>query len=154
MSQKPSRSGYQVRKASWQADNAALRTVRKLVFILEQHVPEELEWDDEDVTALHLLAEDDNGHPIGTARLLTDGHIGRVAVLSPWRHSGVGLSLMYEVLKKARDAGHPEVFLDAQVDAIAFYQRLGFVAEGKIFMDAGIPHRHMRLKLEDKAFSE
>jgi predicted GNAT family N-acyltransferase len=139
---------FTLRQASWQQDNAALSGLRREVFIEEQHVPEALEWDGLDKEALHLLAEDAEGRAIATARLLDDGHIGRVAVLRQWRGQGVGTALMRFVLALARQRGHRRLFLDAQVDAVGFYQRLGFIAEGGIFMDAGIPHRHMFLQLD------
>jgi predicted GNAT family N-acyltransferase len=138
---------FTVRCASWQRDNASLCAVREKVFIQEQHVPVALEWDGEDEAALHLLAEDTDGHPIGTARMLVDGHIGRVAVLPRWRGHGVGTALMQFLLGYAHAQGHRAVYLDAQVEAVDFYRRLGFQAEGDVFMDAGIPHRHMRLEL-------
>lgn len=135
---------FTIRPASWQQDSAALRTIREQVFMREQNVPEELEWDGEDEAAFHLLAEDERGNPIGTARMLPDGHIGRVAVLLTWRRRGVGTNLILRLLQQARDNGQHEVFLDAQLDAIDFYRRLGFIEEGKTFLDAGILHRHMR----------
>lgn len=139
---------YTVRLASWQQDNAVLYHLRRTVFIEEQHVPDELEWDGLDEEALHLLAEDAQGNAIATARMLPDGHIGRVAVLQPWRGHGVGKALMAFLLELARRHGYRRVFLDAQVEAIDFYRRVGFEAEGAVFMDAGIPHRHMSLALE------
>jgi predicted GNAT family N-acyltransferase len=78
---------------------------------------------------------------------LPDGHIGRVAVIRHWRGKGVGTALMQAILREARRRGLPVVDLDAQVKAVEFYERLGFAAEGPEFMDAGIPHRHMRLAL-------
>lgn len=138
---------FTIRPATWQQDEQALRQIREQVFIAEQNVPTELEWDGEDETAFHLLAEDSEGNPIGTARLLPDGHIGRVAVLIPWRGHGVGTLLMQEMLRQARTEGHSKVFLDAQVAAIEFYCKLGFQTEGKTFLDAGILHRHMVLEL-------
>lgn len=139
---------FAIRLASWQQDNAALCQLRRKVFVEEQNVPEELEWDGLDAEALHLLAEDTQGQAIATARMLGDGHIGRVAVLQPWRGQGVGKVLMQHLLELARQRGHHQVFLDAQVEALDFYRRLGFVAEGEVFMDAGIPHRHMFLALD------
>lgn len=138
---------YKIRQVEWRLGEAAISMLRRQVFIIEQSVPEELEWDGEDEAALHLLAEDEVGNPIGTARMLADGHIGRVAVLAPWRGRGVGMTLMLRMLELARKQGHREVFLDAQIDALAFYRKLGFQAEGEVFMDAGIPHCHMRLTL-------
>lgn len=138
---------FTIRPATWPVDGTAIGRVRRVVFIEEQSVPEELEWDGLDEEAIHLLAEDPEGRAIATARMLADGHIGRVAVLKPWRGLGVGKALIYYLLEQARDRGFPQVFLDAQIEAIDFYRRLGFEAEGKEFMDAGIPHRHMFLVL-------
>ena len=84
---------------------------------------------------------------MGTARLLPDGHIGRVAVLDSARGAGIGYQLMEAAIQAAREAGHTHVALSAQLHALAFYQRLGFVAHGGTFMDAGIPHREMLLTL-------
>lgn len=138
---------YSVRHAVWQDDQAALSAVRRLVFILEQRVPEELEWDEADVSALHALAEDDDGHAIGTGRLLSDGHIGRMAVLREWRGHGVGAAILDALIVAARERGLGEAVLNAQTHALGFYERRGFIAEGTEFQDAGIPHRLMRLRL-------
>ena len=140
---------FRVRRAEWSQDETALGAIRRRVFIEEQQVPEDLEWDGLDPDALHLLAETADGRPIGTVRLLADGHIGRMAVLKNARGNGVGRSLLDAILDAARAQGLTEVFLHAQVDAIPFYERAGFVAEGEVFMDAGIPHRSMRRALTD-----
>jgi predicted GNAT family N-acyltransferase len=122
-------------------------SIRTAVFMREQQVPEEFEWDGLDGTAIHLLANDTFGRAVGTARMLPDGHIGRVAVVKHWRGKGVGTELIRAMVREARRRGLHQVHLDAQVGAIAFYERLGFTAEGPEFMDAGIAHRHMHLAL-------
>lgn len=118
--------------------------VREAVFVREQGVPAELEWDGLDAAALHAVAIATSGHAIGTARLLDDGHIGRMAVLAPWRGRGVGSAMLERLLEAARDRGLPAVLLNAQTHAIAFYARHGFAREGSEFLDAGIPHVAMR----------
>lgn len=138
---------YSIRAADWTADRLALSHVRRVVFMQEQGVPAALEWDEWDVPSRHFLVEDTQGHPIATARLLPDGHIGRMAVLAFWRRRGVGTALMRHVLGAARDAGFTTVELAAQTHALTFYQSFGFEAFGTEFMDAGIPHRRMRLRL-------
>jgi predicted GNAT family N-acyltransferase len=138
---------FQIEQTRWQDNEAALRMIRETVFMREQRVPEELEWDGLDGNALHLLARDRRGNPIATARMLEDGHIGRVAVLSPWRGRGIGRALMQRLLQIASERSLLTVHLDAQAEAAPFYQRLGFSACGELFMDAGIPHRHMHLTL-------
>ncbi|QTF93939.1 GNAT family N-acetyltransferase, partial [Halomonas sp. BM-2019] len=94
----------------------------------------------------HFLALRE-GVPIGTARLLPDAHIGRVAVLPEARGLGIGVALMRAAIEAARRQGHDAVELAAQTHALAFYENLGFSAYGEVFLDAGIPHRNMRLPL-------
>ncbi|HHH40023.1 MAG TPA: GNAT family N-acetyltransferase [Sedimenticola sp.] len=119
--------------------------VRTRVFIEEQGVPPELEQDDLDPGARHLLAEDSAGRPIGTLRILDGGQIGRMAVLPAWRRHGVGSALMHTALARLARPGSPRPFLNAQTRAIPFYRRFGFVVVGPEFMEAGIPHRRMEL---------
>ena len=140
-------SAFDVRRADWAADRDLLQAVRRAVFVVEQAVPEALEWDEFDAVSRHALAVAPDGAAIGTARLLPDGHIGRVAVLASWRGCGVGGALLQHLLDAARRARLPEVKLNAQVRALGFYRRFGFVAEGEVFDDAGIEHRAMRLSL-------
>ncbi len=136
-----------VRLLDWTTAAQRLSAVRRTVFIEEQHVPEALEWDDDDALSVHALAESPGGWPIGTARLLPDGHIGRMAVLPPWRRAGVGAMLLGCLLVEAESRGHRIVRLHAQVQAIGFYERFGFAVAGPVFDDAGIPHRTMTLSL-------
>lgn len=123
-----------------------IEAIRRTVFIEEQQVPEELEWDGLDDEAVHLLAKVDD-EPVATARLLTNGHIGRMAVLAAWRNRGIGMAMLAQLIKLARQQNMPQLFLNAQIDAVEFYRRAGFVPEGEIFMDAGIPHKRMVLDL-------
>lgn len=131
-----------VRLADWQKDNAELRRIRETVFIAEQAVPPELEWDAEDVEALHFLAYEGD-YPIGTARLLPDGHIGRVSVLKDWRGLKVGDALLRAVITEAEKRGLQQQMLSAQVQATPFYERLGFAIVSGEYLDAGIPHVDM-----------
>jgi predicted GNAT family N-acyltransferase len=138
---------FVVRRADWTRDLEHLRHVRETVFVHEQKVPLELEWDEQDEPCVHVLAFDNDGAAIGTGRLLPDGHIGRMAVLLPWRGRGVGGALLTELTRVARERGFTEVILNAQVQAIAFYARHGFTCEGPEFLEAGIPHQTMRRPL-------
>lgn len=137
----------QIEEAHWQDDRQRqeLMRIRQQVFMQEQQVSADLEWDGLDANARHFLAYDDNGEAIACARLLVDGHVGRMAVLAPWRGQGVGSKLLQHVIQYAQDQGYPELFLDAQTHALQFYSRHGFIAKGDEFLDAGIPHRSMRL---------
>lgn len=126
-------------------DIATVLGIRRVVFIEGQNVPEDREVDGCDDDALHLLLEK-NGLPIGTARLLLDGtvgKIGRVAVLAEHRGDGHGVLLIEKSLEVLRDHGADQAKLGAQTHALAFYEKLGFTAYGPEFMDAGIPHREM-----------
>jgi predicted GNAT family N-acyltransferase len=134
---------WQIREADWATDGAILLAIRHAVFVTEQGVPIELEHDEHDSDALHLLATGDDGTPVGTARILEDGHIGRIAVLAPWRGQGIGSALLQRLLQVAADRSQEAVFLHAQCVAEPFYERAGFVATGPIFDDAGIDHRLM-----------
>lgn len=138
---------YSIEPAAWPADREDLRAVRETVFVSEQGVPADMEWDEHDAAALHLLARDDRRRPVGTGRLLTDGHIGRMAVLAQWRGRGIGTALLNALIDAARARGLGQVALNAQCSAVGFYERLGFVPEGPVFDEAGIPHRHMTLAL-------
>jgi predicted GNAT family N-acyltransferase len=137
---------FSVRQADWCADRQALRAVREAVFIREQSVPADMEWDDADETCVHALACA-GSHAIGTGRLLPDGHIGRMAVLKAWRGRGVGSAILEYLIATARERGLRRVALNAQVQAVPFYERFGFKREGEVFPDAGIPHLHMRREL-------
>ncbi len=134
-----------VSRVSWVESRPLLAAVRREVFVLEQSVPESIELDDHDATAWHFLALAPDGEPIGTARLLPSGRIGRVAVLSSWRGKGIGRALMAEVLRASRELGLPRPHLHAQVPTIPFYESLGFVVCGEGFEEAGIAHQAMEL---------
>lgn len=128
----------------WHRQQDALQAIRSAVFIDEQRVPKKLEWDGLDPECTQFLARI-GARPVATARLTPQGQIGRMAVLKDWRGRGVGSNMLTAVLDQARQQGFEQVFLHAQVNVIPFYQRHGFVAEGEIFLDAGIEHRTMRL---------
>lgn len=143
---------FPVRVCESDADRAAAMRIRFEVFVAEQAVPPELEPDEYDADALHLLAiHPETEEALGTARIVDKGggvaKIGRVAVRKPFRNLGIGYALMVSALAQARAADHTTAILDAQVAVIPFYESLGFVAEGPVFDDAGIPHRRMTRRL-------
>jgi predicted GNAT family N-acyltransferase len=132
--------------APWSAAQNEARRIRFAVFVEEQRVPAELELDDMDEPSVHALAFEGN-EAVGTGRLLPDGHIGRMAVMKPWRGRGVGAALLRRLIDAARERGDREVLLSAQVHALGFYRAQGFAAYGEVYDDAGLPHQSMRLKL-------
>jgi predicted GNAT family N-acyltransferase len=145
----------------------ALR-IRRAVFIEEQGVPEEIEIDEYDaepalgrqvwqalvsvgeaaVATGRLLLEEDEDSAGSSRKPEHNAHIGRVAVLAEYRGRGLGTILMEALQERARDLGYPGITLAAQLHAIGFYERLGYVARGEIFLDAGIEHRWMDLTFE------
>ncbi len=122
-----------------------IRSIRFTVFVDEQQVPAEIEMDEWDERSRHVLASV-AGNPIGTGRLLPDGHIGRVAVLKEWRGKGIGLILMKELMRMGTASNMPRFVLSAQTHAIPFYERLGFSVLGDVYEEAGIPHVEMVLQ--------
>ena len=137
-------TAYRASEVSWERQGNALSEVRRTVFVEEQEIDPEEEWDGEDPRCRHFLAVDEGGRPIGTARLMPSGQIGRMAVLEPWRGRGVGARLLALAVSAARDTGL-SVFLHAQADAVGFYERAGFRVRGDPFSEAGIEHRMMTL---------
>lgn len=131
----------------WQAVRDQASAIRTDVFVHEQNVPPELELDDDDARCVHAVACNEQGQGVGTGRLLPDAHIGRMAVRKAYRGSGVGSLLLAALIDQARKRGDAQVVLAAQVHAMPFYRRHGFVEEGDVFLDAGIEHMTMRLTL-------
>lgn len=144
--QHTTRQATRCRVADWSIDRAALKSIRYRVFIEEQKVPIELEWDEYDDSATHFIACRD-GETIACARLKSDGQIGRMAVLKEYRSQGTGQQLLRLVLQTAANKNINEVYLHAQVSAIPFYEKQGFTAIGDIFFEADIPHREMFKKV-------
>ncbi|MCW8891594.1 MAG: GNAT family N-acetyltransferase [Sedimenticola sp.] len=134
---------FSVTYADWEQNKTVLRAVRESVFIIEQNVPKDLEWDDRDKGSLHVVATDVNGKTIGTGRLTDTGQIGRMAVLNEWRNCGVGSALLEKLIELADQHKIHPLYLNAQKKAIPFYQRHGFECTGDEFIEAGIPHQRM-----------
>jgi predicted GNAT family N-acyltransferase len=139
---------YLVEVVGWEEQRAAIQHVRRTVFIEEQRVPECEEWDEHDPVVPHVLAyanpPAEKRDAVGTGRLEPTGKIARVAVLPQYRGTGAGLAIMHRLLELAAERGFEEVYLNAQVYAREFYERLGFRAEGPEFDEVGIPHQRMR----------
>lgn len=135
-----------VKIVSWSDAGSVLADIRRHVFIEEQFVPEDLEWDGLDEDAVHVLALDAT-HAIGCARMLSGGRIGRMAVLPEWRGRGVGRTMLETLIALSRKQGLANVSISAQTHAIPFYAKSGFKVCSDIYDDAGIPHRDMLLTL-------
>lgn len=140
-------AAFTIRETDWSRDAARLGAIRRAVFIDEQGVPEALEWDEYDAVSTHWLALAGDGSPIGCARLLPDGHLGRMAVLPAWRGRGIGRALLDAVLHAARMRGERWLRLSAQTHAAGFYACAGFVVDGPVYEEAGILHVAMQKTL-------
>lgn len=132
----------------WDSLRDDAQKVRIEVFVIEQNVPAELEWDEGDEVSTHAVAYDEQGQPVATGRRLPDGHIGRMAVSQSLRGQGIGKQVLMALLDHARQDGHSELVLHAQTHAIPFYEQQGFVPEGEEFIEADMPHRLMRRRLQ------
>ena len=140
-----------IEMGQWPHMQAAAQAVRTAVFVQEQGIAPEDEWDALDATALHAVLFDVNGKPLGNARLLQPSasmaKVGRMAVLREARGKGYGARLLQTLLREARRRGHKEIRLSAQRTAEAFYAAHGFTVVGQPFDEVGIPHVEMRLSL-------
>ena len=138
---------FTIHIVTWQTHVQALSALRETVFIHEQQVPIALEWDGLDETAQHLIALNHAEQPIGCARLLGDGIVGRMAVLKPWRSQGVGMALLRQAIVLYEQLGIHHITLSAQMHAIKFYEKAGFVVCNEPYLDAGILHVDMHLSV-------
>jgi predicted GNAT family N-acyltransferase len=138
---------YRIELMSWEKAQPVAGPIRFAIFVGEQNVPPGIELDELDAKSVHAIAYAPDGKAVGTGRLLPDGRIGRMAVVKEWRRQGVGAAILEALVEEARRQGHVEVVLSAQLQAAEFYRNHGFVAEGKVYQEAGILHQKMRRRL-------
>ena len=143
-----SSSLFSVREANWLSDGESLRAIRHQVFVVEQGVPAELEFDADDNQHRHVMAVDSSEQVIGTGRLSGSGKIGRMAVTKAWRRKGVGSAILQELVRLAASNGIETLTLSAQLPALPFYRQHGFVELGEIYQEAGISHQQMRRSIK------
>lgn len=149
MSASPS-AAASTRPATSAEDRAAAMAIREQVFVHEQGVPAEAEADEHDAGAFHVLTREPDGTPVATGRFVVKGDeakVGRVAVLARARGRGLGRAVMDALEDEARRQGLARVVLHAQMEALPFYQRLGYLAEGPVFLECDIRHRVMHKPL-------
>ena len=139
---------WRIVDADWSRDEPAIRRIRHSVFVEEQGIPENLEWDGRDAACRHVLALTAKAEVVATGRLLADGRIGRMAVLRAWRGHGVGSVLLERLQRYALDSGLQRVYVHAQVEIAGFYIRAGFQIVGEPFVAADIAHVEMTKMLD------
>jgi len=132
--------------SNWQINGEWASTIRRSVFVEEQGIDESEEWDEHDSGSTHAVAWLGE-HPVGTARLLPEGKIGRMAVLPEFRSQGIGNAMLLALLAVAKEKNLSQVRLSAQQQAIGFYSRHGFVPLGEPHVEVEIPHQWMVLNL-------
>lgn len=135
---------FTVREAIWQTDADSLRAIRHQVFVVEQSVPADLEFEGDDDQYHHVIAIDAHGNPIGTGRISSAGKIGRMAVLRKLRGQGVGSAILGELMQLAAANRISTLTLHSQLHALPFYRRHGFVEFDHTFLEAGISHQRMK----------
>ena len=135
-----------IQQVTWQNAENQLRAFRTLVFIEEQFVTPEFEWDEVDASAVHLLATYES-HPIACLRIIHYEKIGRMAVIKEWRCIGLGAALLLEAINICRKHGTNNIRLSAQTHAVNFYLKAGFKQTSDEYTDVDIPHVDMRLDL-------
>ena len=140
---------FRVQSGHWNKLEQDVKFIRKQVFIIEQNIPEEEEWDDQDMISDHFVVYDQD-QPIATARLLQNNSVGRVAVLKAYRGQGIGRMIMLEIIRQAHQQDRKFLQLSSQVHAISFYEKLGFSIQGDAYDECGIPHIKMQLVIETK----
>lgn len=142
---------FHLQVGDWATLGALAAQVRTQVFVQEQAIPADMEWDAADASALHAVICDLQGQAVATGRLLQPepgiAKIGRMAVLRSVRKHGLGRQVLLALIEAARQRGDRSVVLSAQHSAIGFYTRLGFTAHGAEYDDVGIAHRDMSLTL-------
>ena len=143
---KPVLDDVNIIQTTWYKDELGLRAVRTPVFVQEQAVTPEFEWDEIDATAVHLLATLQNA-PIACLRIIHYHKIGRMAVLKQYRGAGLGTALLLEAINVCKNNGSKSVILSAQTHAISFYEKVGFKQISGEYCDVDIPHVDMLLDI-------
>ncbi len=150
---KPQLKNVNIAQVSWRDAENDLRAIRTPVFIVEQLVTPEFEWDELDASAVHLLAMLKHNNlkpqPIGCLRIIGYHKIGRMAVLKQYRGNGLGAALLLAAVAICKKHGNKQVILSAQTHAIKFYTKCGFKVTSDIYQDVHIPHVDMQLELSN-----
>jgi predicted GNAT family N-acyltransferase len=134
---------FSISEAKFHEREAEIRGIRTAVFTEEQGIDPGIDFDGSDPECVHVIAKNATGSTVGTARMFSDGQIGRMAVLQAYRRQGVGRAMLEALVAAARRQGLNEVYLNSQAQVIGFYQALGFEKTGEPFMEAGIEHVRM-----------
>jgi predicted GNAT family N-acyltransferase len=124
--------------------------LRYKVFVLEQGFREDIELDELDNIAIHLIAKNEDETIVGTLRLFASGSavvLGRMAVEKSYRNKGIGRNLIIQAIAHAKNLGGKYLIAHAQLEALVFYEKTGFQKHGMEFLEEGVPHIEVRMKL-------
>jgi predicted GNAT family N-acyltransferase len=141
--------GYQINKVEWDRQKDQLQQIREKVFVYELHIPKRVEFDSQDKLAHHVLVTHNSNAPVATGRLCTDGLIGRIAVLPAHRNRHVYTSLLTFIVNLAANDGHQVISINCILSEVERFKRNGFIQQGGVFMEAGIPRQRMQCQVSE-----
>jgi predicted GNAT family N-acyltransferase len=141
--------GYQIDKVDWNTQKDLLQQIRERVFVYELHIPKDVEFDNLDHLAQHILVTDDALSPVATGRLCSDGLIGRIAVLPAHRNRVLYKSLLNFIVELASEQGLSDICINCILNEVELFKSNGFQQQGCVFMEAGIPRQRMQCKVTD-----
>jgi predicted GNAT family N-acyltransferase len=141
--------GYQVSKVDWDIQKDLLQQIREKVFVYELHIPKRIEFDSLDKISHHVLVTDECKLPVATGRLCSDGLIGRIAVLPEHRNRHVYTSLLTFIVQLAANDGHKAISINCILNEVERFRRNGFIQQGGVFMEAGIPRQRMQCNVSE-----
>lgn len=136
--------GYRVNKVDWDKQKKNLQQIRERVFVYELHIPKQIEFDNQDKLAVHVLVTDDTLSPVATARLCNDGWLGRLAVLPNHRNKNMYKYLLTYIFDIALKQGLDVIYINCVLQEVERYRQKGFTKRGNVFMEAGIPRQRMQ----------
>lgn len=139
---------YRISKVTWQTKKLELKAIRERVFVYELHIPKEVEFDQQDITAEHLIIIDEFDGPVGTGRLCEDGLLSRIAIFKSHRNRDAYASLIGGLVDLAKDKGFEDVFIQCILDEVPEFLQSGFSTHGHVFMEAGIPRQRLKCPIQ------
>ncbi|MEJ6473923.1 GNAT family N-acetyltransferase [Pseudoalteromonas piscicida] len=139
---------YRISRVNWQSKKLQLKAIRERVFVCELHIPKDVEFDQQDITAEHLIIIDDQDGPVGTGRLCNDGLLSRIAIFKSHRNREAYASLIGGLVEIAKDKGFEDIYIQCILDEVPEFLQSGFSPHGHVFMEAGIPRQRLKCPIQ------